>query len=504
MRGPPGVVAVEAEAPVEIQFRTGPGTENQAEFGAEDRLGGIARVGGRIAVDVKDEHIPSQTKDAAYLGMPWRLVLIIEAHTCFMDLIIAGGADAVAPQRLQQGHLGNRVVADLQADGMIHRSPERGGGPRLGHFPPGDDPSIRLLELIAIVGIIEEKGEVRKQAQAVIRHIGIGLGESNVALVGPLPVQAIACGASTIGRIDRAQAGNQALIDGPLRDLIRRVPGVRVGGKAERKVRGPTPERILEEAVKFLDVLVVIPGAIIKIRLKGIEQRAWANLRGVGDEDAIIVVLAYPDFGEPFWQRLEEVKRGGAGGGKISDIGIVGPLPEVDIVNEFGNNPIQVHIALAVGMRGEIDRDTVDKTGEIRAMVEIETAQKVLIGFPSATVLCHDHARHDFQDFSRAEHRPGFELDLADTPLRGRTSNPREIIGAAGNHDRFQDHGEISRERLLGRRGEGLGPWRARSPEAEHEATAQHHYTIPDIVHTGLLYYYEWKILHTGKAVNLS
>ena len=105
------------------------------------------------------------------------------------------------------------------------------------------------------------------------------------------------------------KAGNQALVDGPLRDLIRRVPGVGVGGKAKRESRGPTRERILEEAIEFADVLVMIPGAIIKIRLKGVEQMPGANLRGVGDEDAIIVVLAYPDFGEAFWQSLDEVKR---------------------------------------------------------------------------------------------------------------------------------------------------------------------------------------------------
>ena len=78
----------------------------------------------------------------------------------------------------------------------------------------------------------------------------------------------------------------------------------------------------------------MIPGAIVKIRLKGVEQMPGADLRGLGDEDTIIVVLAYPNFGEAFGEGLDEVKRCRTGGGKIANVGIVRPLPEVDIVNE--------------------------------------------------------------------------------------------------------------------------------------------------------------------------
>jgi hypothetical protein len=55
-----------------------------------------------------------------------------------------------------------------------------------------------------------------------------------------------------------------------------------------------------------------------------------------------------------------------------------------------------------MGMGRKIDRDTINKTGEIRAMVQIETAQKILIGFPRATVLRYDQTRYDLEHFSRA------------------------------------------------------------------------------------------------------
>src|SRR5262245_47663796 len=96
-----------------------------------------------------------------------------------------------------------------------------------------------------------------------------------------------------------------------------------------------------------------------------------ANLGSLGDEHAIIVVLAYADLSEAGRERLDEVKRRRTSRRKIADIGIIRPLPERDIVNELWNEPVQVHIALAVGMGRKIDWDAIHKTGEIRAMVEI-------------------------------------------------------------------------------------------------------------------------------------
>jgi len=49
-----------------------------------------------------------------------------------------------------------------------------------------------------------------------------------------------------------------------------------------------------------------------------------------------------------------------------------------------------------------------------------------------------------------------------------------------------------------------LGAERTQDADAEHEAAARHQRTIPGIVHEDLLWYYEWKILHTGEVVNLA
>src|SRR5437899_2551162 len=110
--------------------------------------------------------------------------------------------------------------------------------------------------------------------QAIIEEIGVGLRQALLAFVGPLTGEAEARGPAAVRGIDSPEARNQALVDRPLRDLIRGVPRIGVGGKAEGESRGATRERILEEPIEFADVLVMIPGSIVQLRFKGVEQMA--------------------------------------------------------------------------------------------------------------------------------------------------------------------------------------------------------------------------------------
>jgi len=47
-----------------------------------------------------------------------------------------------------------------------------------------------------------------------------------------------------------------------------------------------------------------------------------------------------------------------------------------------------------VRVRAHIDGHAVDVNGEVSAVVEVEAAQEVLIGFALATVLRNDQPRH--------------------------------------------------------------------------------------------------------------
>src|SRR5215208_409158 len=55
---------------------------------------------------------------------------------------------------------------------------------------------------------------------------------------------------------------------------------------------------------------------------------------------------------------------------------------------------------MSAAVRGHVDRHAIDRDGQIGAMVEIEAAQKVLVGFSLAAVLRDDQAGDGFQEFA--------------------------------------------------------------------------------------------------------
>ena len=63
-------------------------------------------------------------------------------------------------------------------------------------------------------------------------------------------------------------------------------------------------------------------------------------------------------------------------------------------------------------VRRQVKRHIVEEYGEIRAVVEIEAAQEILVGLAAAGVLRDDDAGHRLQDFSRTKNRTVFDFTL--------------------------------------------------------------------------------------------
>ena len=61
-------------------------------------------------------------------------------------------------------------------------------------------------------------------------------------------------------------------------------------------------------------------------------------------------------------------------------------------------------------MGRHVDGHAVDADREIRAVIEVEAAQEILVGFTLAGMLGDDQARHDFQRFADAQERDGVHL----------------------------------------------------------------------------------------------
>ena len=102
-----------------------------------------------------------------------------------------------------------------------------------------------------------------------------------------------------------------------------------------------------------------------------------------------------------------------------------GPLRTSTRIDRFRHQPVQIRIALAMGMGAHIDRHVVDPDRHVGAVIEIVAAQKILVGFALAAVLGHDQAGHRFQYFPRTRHRTRVEFFAGHRHLARHVRAPR-------------------------------------------------------------------------------
>ena len=128
----------------------------------------------------------------------------------------------------------------------------------------------------------------------------------------------------------------------------------------------------------------------------------------------------------------------GTGGREIAFFSVVGALPVVDSFNQLWNQKIDIAVTLTMAVRRHVDRHSVDARRKIRAVIQIEAAQKILVGFAIATVLSNDQAGHHFQYFTGAQNRPILQLRCEHRALTGSRHDTGELTAGAFYNDLFE------------------------------------------------------------------
>jgi hypothetical protein len=70
------------------------------------------------------------------------------------------------------------VVAELDAEGVLHGAAAPANLAFLEGANPGDKSAIDLLDLVAVDGVVEEEGEVGSQVQAVAQPVCLNLAQT--------------------------------------------------------------------------------------------------------------------------------------------------------------------------------------------------------------------------------------------------------------------------------------------------------------------------------------
>ena len=169
--------------------------------------------------------------------------------------------------------------------------------------------------------------------------------------------------------------------------------------------------------------------------LSGIQQLPRAKRARAGRQSALVGVGPHLGLDEVRRQLREVGNAGVPGRREISGVGVVGAFAEGDPRNQFRDQPVQVHVALAVGVGAHIHRHAIDAGGEIGAVVEVEAAQIVLVGLAAAGVRGDDHARHRLEKFPLAQDRPLGQFHAADHPGAGRDGGPDGVVALGGDDD---------------------------------------------------------------------
>ena len=85
---------------------------------------------------------------------------------------------------------------------------------------------------------------------------------------------------------------------------------------------------------------------------------------------------------------------------EIAFVGKIRALAVVDAADQFGDHEVEIGIALPVRVRAQIDRHIVERDVDVGAVVEIESAQEILVRLALGAVLDDDQAGHGFEELA--------------------------------------------------------------------------------------------------------
>ena len=236
--------------------------------------------------------------------------------------------------RLEQADM-DVVIAALHADAGLRLQAAKAPVEGMPRIETAEGAAVELVELVAIDGIVEEVGEIVVELQVGAHDIGAEIALAVFARMRKIAGQAEAAGDAAVGRIERAETADDALVDGALRDLIGRVPGVGISHRRQRQPVGRGALAVAHHAVELADIVRHVPRAVIFDALDGGEQRARPNRGRAGGQPAMIAETAKGHLGDVFGQLVEVVDLDGAGGAEVAHIGVVRTLADIHRLDQL-------------------------------------------------------------------------------------------------------------------------------------------------------------------------
>src|SRR5450631_2030331 len=122
---------------------------------------------------------------------------------------------------------------------------------------------------------------------------------------------------------------------------------------------------------------------------------------------------------------MDQMNIGRSRAREIPHLCVERPFLVVDEVNQLGDHEVQVGVALSMGVRGQVDGHAVHGEGEVGAMIQIESAQEILVRLAIAGVLGDHEAGNGLHDLATAEQGRSLRSSAPTAPSEALTATPR-------------------------------------------------------------------------------
>ncbi len=260
----------------------------------------------------------------------------------------------------------------------------------------------------------------------------------------PFGLQAVTLRIAAVSRIERAEETNEG--HGAVGELIARIPFAMIGARRDAEAVGVVALAVGQQAVEFGIIIRMHPGAVVVIRFAAVKQIARTELLRDAEHAALIAIHAAFHRDEVLRQRLVKHQMGRSGRTVIAHVRVIRAFLVIQPLHEFRDDGVHVGVTLAMRVRRQIERHVVEENGEVRAVIEIEAAQEILVRLSAAGVLRDDDAGNGFQNFARAQNGTFLNLCRAHRSLCGRIGDANQAILSACD-DRFR---QTHRQRRVG------------------------------------------------------
>jgi hypothetical protein len=86
-------------------------------------------------------------------------------------------------------------------------------------------------------------------------------------------------------------------------------------------------------------------------------------------------------------QTIKVLDIGSTGGDKVAVLRIIRAFCVIQLLNQLGNQEIEIGVTLAVGMGGKINWHPIKVLRKIGPVIEVKTSQEILVRFTSSGML---------------------------------------------------------------------------------------------------------------------